>query len=76
MIKGNENKNSGIRQGDDVSFKHYQIFVKLFCEEQTEHHPLEIFTTGPRQLLEMRRIYARTYKKVNVRSIYNVMKNN
>lgn len=74
MIKGN--KNSDISQGDDVSFKHYKIFVKIFCREQMEHHALEIFTSGPRQLLDMRRIYARTYKNTSIRSIYNLMKNN
>jgi len=76
MIKGTEDKNFDISRRDGFSFKHYQLLVKLFCEEHTEHHKLDIFTTGPKQLLEMRRVFAKTYKKPVSRAIHNIMKNN
>ncbi len=76
MIGGIENKNFDISRRDGVAFKHYQIWVKLLRNELTEHHNLEIFTTGPEQLIEMRRVYAKIYKKYEFKSLYKVMKNN
>ncbi|MES2679549.1 MAG: hypothetical protein V4635_06670 [Bacteroidota bacterium] len=76
MIKGTENRDFDISRRDGVSFRHYQILVKLFRDEQTERHNLDIFTTGPEQLLEMRRVFTKTYRTPHSRVIYNMMKNN
>ena len=76
MIKHTENKSFDISRRDQVTFRHYQILVKLLREDKTEHHNLEIFTTGPEQLLEMRRVYAKTCRKPEFRTLFNVMKNN
>jgi hypothetical protein len=74
MING-ENKHFDISRRTQASFKHYQILVKLFRNERTEHHNLDVFTNGPDQLLEMRRLYSKTYKS-NFRSVYHCVKNN
>jgi len=71
-----ENKNFDISRRDSVAFKHYQLMVKLLRDDKTEHHTLEIFTTGPEQLIEMRRVYAKTYRKPDLRTIFRVIKSN
>ncbi len=76
MEKGPGKSDFDISRRDGVSFRHYQILVKLLRNEKTENHSLDIFTTGPEQLLEMRRMFAMTSKMSLSRSIYNAMKNN
>ena len=76
MIEKNENMDFNVRGNDNAAFRHYVLLVKLLHNNKTEHHNLEVFTNGPNQLLEMRRIYAKSYKKIEFRTIYNVMKNN
>ncbi|HOZ87950.1 MAG TPA: hypothetical protein PL029_09335 [Bacteroidia bacterium] len=76
MFDGPENRDFDISRRDGVTFKHYQILVKLFRDDQTQHHNLDIFTTGPEQLLEMRRVFAKTYQTPHSRLVYNMMKNN
>lgn len=70
-----ENKNFDISRRTGASFRHYQLLVKLFLNGKTEHHNLDVFTTGPDQLLEMRRLYAITYK-AGFSPVYHCIKNN
>jgi hypothetical protein len=74
MING-ENKNFDISRRTQASFKHYQILVKLFRNERTEHHSLDVFTNGPDQLLEMRRLYSKIHTS-SFTSVYHCVKNN
>lgn len=77
MESENENRKFDItRRTTGVLFRHYQLMVKLMGDEKTEHHNLEIFTTGPHQLLEMRRIYSGIYKTLNYKTIHNCIRNN
>ncbi len=76
MTNGSENKHFDISRRHLSEFKHYQIIVKLMRDEKTEHHNLEVFTTGSEQLLEMRRIYAKACAKLEFRRIYLLSKNN
>lgn len=76
MANNSENKGFDISRRHLASFRHYQIMVKLMREERTEHHSLEVFTTGPDQLLEMRRIYAHTCCRHEFRSAYRLIRNN
>lgn len=76
MINGSENKGFDISRRHLASFRHYQIMVKLLRNEKTEHHNLEVFTTGPEQLLEMRRVYAKTGQLCEFRSMHYLARNN
>lgn len=77
MRSENENREFDITRRDSgVLFRHYQLMVKLMRDEKTEHHNLEVFTTGPHQLLEMRRVYAGIYKHFGCTSIHNMIRNN
>ena len=70
-----EDRNFDISRREQASFRHYQILVKLFRNGKTEHHNLDVFTNGPDQLLEMRRLFAKTYKP-GFRWVYHCIKNN
>lgn len=76
MIEKNENTDFNLRDNNNATFRHYKLLIKLSHNNKTEHHNIEVFTNGPNQLLEMRRIYAKSYKKLEFSKIYNVMKNN
>lgn len=77
MSSENENRKFDItRREEGVSFKHYQLMIKVLRNDKTEHHNLEIFTSGSQQLLEMRRIYAIVSMNTDYRTIYNIAKNN
>lgn len=70
------NNNFDISRRDGALFRHYQILVKLLANGQTVQHTLDVFTSGPDQLLEMRRVFAKTHRMAFTREIYNVMRNN
>jgi hypothetical protein len=76
MIEKNENMDFNIRGNNNAAFRHYKLLVKLSHNNKTEHHNIEVLTNGSNQLIEMRRIYTKGYKKIEFRTIYNVMKNN
>jgi len=56
-----DNRRKGVND-EHLGFKHYKVIVKILHEENVEHQDLEIFTTGLKQLLEMRRIHNRAFE--------------
>jgi hypothetical protein len=55
-----ENKGMDLNWSED--FKHYILLVKIFSEGKIELQNLEIFTTGLKKLLELRRIHSAVFK--------------
>jgi hypothetical protein len=60
MIRNTNNKKKGVND-ENVNFKHYKVIVKILHEDKIEHQNLEIFTTGLKQLLEMRRLHNKAF---------------
>jgi hypothetical protein len=68
-----EHKNHDLNQ---ENFRHYKVMVKILHDEQVEYQNLEIFTTGLKQLLEMRRIHNRAFKQLAYKCILDNLRNN
>ncbi len=76
MIRKTENKKLDITRRNGQVFKHYQILVKILNGEQTQQHTIEVFTGGPGQLLDMRRVYAKLVGQQDLRQTRRIAKNN
>jgi hypothetical protein len=74
MIRDKDSKRKGLND-ENISFKHYKVIVKILHEEKVEHQDLEIFTTGLKQLLEMRRIHNRAFD-LGYQSMLQTTRNN
>lgn len=61
MIRNSNNKRRGLND-ENINFKHYKVIVKILHDEKVEHQNLEIFTTGLKQLLEMRRLHNKVFE--------------
>jgi hypothetical protein len=58
--ESNDNKKLNLNWRD-TDFRRYRLLIKIFGPDKIEHQNLEIYTTGLKQLLEMRRVHARTF---------------
>lgn len=56
MIGDEENINYDLNS-KEKGFRYYKIIVKIMNNDQIHHQNIEIYTTGLRRLLEMRRIH-------------------
>lgn len=70
-----ENNNFDISRRDDVSFRHFQIIVKLLNIERIEHHNVDVVTNSPEKLIEMRRVFTKIYQ-IPLSRFFFYIKNN
>jgi hypothetical protein len=62
--------------GWESEFRRYKILVKTFRKDQVEQRNLEIFTTGLKQLLEMRKIHQQCFESSAQESFEPLVRNN
>jgi hypothetical protein len=64
------------KREDDTDFRHYILLVKIFSEGKIELQNLEIFTTGLKKLLELRRLHSLAFNQLGVQDIRETATNN
>jgi hypothetical protein len=60
----------------DADFRHYILLVKIFSQGKIELQNLEIFTTGLKRLLELRRIHSMVFNPTDLKNKQDNISNN
>lgn len=60
----------------EEGFRYYKIMIKIMSEEKVQHQNIEVYTSGLKNLLEMRRIHTLTFSSRYLEKMQTIMQNN
>jgi hypothetical protein len=75
MIGDEENIGFDLNNKED-GFRYYRIMVKIMNQDKVHHQNIEIYTTGLKRLLELRRLHALLFASPAMEKLQGIFQSN